>query len=307
MKRSLLLLSVLMLSVSAAHATCPPGSTKPYPECLTPSPPPPPPAPPPPAPAPPSKLNSNSDAAAAAKAQAEAKAAADAKAQAAAIAAQQQAQLQAQQQATKVDVKAAGGNAAAAGGSGTGGNATSGPSSAVASGSGTGGSNQLGNISAGNDQSTSSFRSYLVNLPSAVFTPPLPMSTCPQANVDQSAVAIGWNFFSHAKGSVNTDNCTAIIIYNNFLEQCKFRSAHAILNSLTLKILPGFEAEKATWLDLTPAECAALKMPVVFPPVPPVTNYVYVEKTCPTPAPTPKVVPKGKKKIVKKAPRPCTP
>lgn len=101
----------------------------------------------------------------------------------------------------------------------------------------------------------------MVTLPAPVFTPPMPLSSCPSANVQQDAVAVGFNFFSKASGSINTDNCTAIIIYNAMLVQCKFASAERLLNDLTLKVLPNFKPEDATSMDLTRAECGALNAP----------------------------------------------
>lgn len=158
---------------------------------------------------------------------------------------------------------------AAGGAGGAGGLGGSGGTSTVNAPSNANSQNSLGPISAGNDTSSSSFRSYALALPSPVFTPPLPLSSCPQANVDQMAVAAGLGLFSYAKGTVNTDNCTAIIIYNAMLEQCKFASAQRVLNALSARVVPGFVADPISWIDLTPTECVALKKPViVLPPAP---------------------------------------
>ncbi len=107
-------------------------------------------------------------------------------------------------------------------------------------------------------------RSNMWVFPAPVFTPPLPFSDCPQANVTQQSVAIGWNFFSQASGSVNTDNCTAIILHNKFVESCQYESAQKILYLLSVKVLPGFSTEsKPQSLNLTERECQALKAPPV--------------------------------------------
>lgn len=123
--------------------------------------------------------------------------------------------------------------------------------------------------------------------PAPVFTAPLPViQGCPGANVDQSATAIGWNFVSHARAAVNTDNCTAITLYNSYLSTCKYRSAQQVLNLLTVKVLPGFERSEVSLVDLTRAECDALNKPVST-----VTNVQYIQTQIPA-----KVCPKGQKK-----------
>jgi len=137
-----------------------------------------------------------------------------------------------------------------------------------------GGSNSLGNITAGAGSGgsvtdTSSFRSNMYVFPTPVFTPPLPMSGCPGANVDQQATSIGWSFFSHANGKVDTDNCTAIMIYNGLLDQCQYESARRLLKTLAVKVLPKFDPPKGQEsMDLSPAECRALKAPPLPPPPP---------------------------------------
>lgn len=291
MKTSLSTLAVLMALCVSAHATNTPA--------------------PPPAPTP-SPAPSTSTSAADAKAQADAKAAADARAAAIAKQKQQQAQAQKQAQAqrqaqaqnqtakqdTKVDTKLDNVNAAAGGDGGTGTGGMSGASSDAA----------LSNIGNSHDESKSSFKALALSLPSPVFTPPLPISGCPQANVDQSALSVaGGMLFSHAKGTVNTDNCTAIIIYNAFLAQCKYESAQQVLNSLTVKILPDWKPQNTVNIDLTTRECVELQKPI--PPANPtkiVDNYIYVEKpavACIEPPKTPAATP-GKKPI-KKAVKPA--
>lgn len=169
----------------------------------------------------------------------------------------------------------------AQGQSATGGAGGNGAAAAAAGDSAANSNSTLTGIGNSTDQSQSSFKALAISLPTPVFTPPLPMSTCPQANVDQSAVAVGFGLFSHAKGSVNTDNCTAIIIYNSFLAQCKYESAQQVLNMLTVKVLPDWKAQNTVNIDLTTKECVELLKPI--PPANPVKtvdNYIYVEKPC---------------------------
>ena len=109
-----------------------------------------------------------------------------------------------------------------------------------------------------------SFRSSMWVLPAPVFTPPLPsISGCPGANVEQMAASIGWSFASIAKATVNSDNCTAITLYNSFVATCKWASAQQVLNLLSVKVLPGFKASNDLVLvDLDAAKCTALLAPV---------------------------------------------
>lgn len=137
----------------------------------------------------------------------------------------------------------------------------------------------LGSI---NNGDSGSMRSYAVALPAPAFTPPLPIIGCPQANVEQSASAIGWNFASHAEGHINTDNCTAIMIYNAMLDRCAWQSAQVVLMTLTLKVLPGANMPVgADAVDMTTAECATWKSPPVKLPPEVVTEIRYL----PAPAP----------------------
>lgn len=225
--KSLILAAALLLSVSMAHATyCKDGSliaSHPNGDCSKPIP------TPKPAPLPTGNASSSTSGATANQAQ---NAAASSKASAAAAA---------------VSKSAADSNSSS-GASATGGNAT-------------GGSNSLGSV--GNDNSSTSFRALALSLPSPVFTPPMPLASCPQANVEQEAHAVGWNFYSQAHGSVNTDNCTAIIVYNAMLEQCQYESAQYVLDALMVKVIPGFKGKSQSGLNLTPQQCHDLKAPPV--------------------------------------------
>lgn len=169
------------------------------------------------------------------------------------------------------------GNVSAAGGAG----GTS-SSSAAGGDSTSSANNSLGAI--GNDNSSNSFRALSLALPPPVFTPPLPISGCPQANVNQEATSVAV-LFSHAKGSVNTDNCTAIIIYNNLLARCKYRQANRVLATLTSKVLPGYESsgDEAVDMDLTENECRVLHTPrPVEPKLEPISIAI-APPACPTP------------------------
>lgn len=118
-----------------------------------------------------------------------------------------------------------------------------------------------------------STRSSMWVLPSPVFTPPLPMiAGCPSANVDQMAFAAGWNFISYADASVNTDNCTAVILYNQYVSTCKWHSAQQVLDLLSKKVLPGFTPSSVELVDLDKRQCDALLAPPAE--VQPVINYI---------------------------------
>lgn len=128
------------------------------------------------------------------------------------------------------------------------------------------------NVSVGGDSS----RSNMWVLPAPVFTPPLPpIANCPSANVDQMAIAGGWSFLSYARGSVNTDNCTAIILYNQYVSTCKWKSAQQVLDLLSRKVLPDFQQSDVELFDMTREQCNALVVNPKADPQPPVVNYVY--------------------------------
>lgn len=127
--------------------------------------------------------------------------------------------------------------------------------------------NALGPVDSGN---SSSMRAYAVALPTPVFTPPSPISGCPQANSESHAWGVGWNFISKADSTLNTDSCTLIIVYNSLLERCQFESADKVLTGLTQKALPAY-SHSPRGLDLTEEECRVWRAPptpVVLPPEP---------------------------------------
>lgn len=121
--------------------------------------------------------------------------------------------------------------------------------------------NNLGPM--GND--SSSFKAFAISLPTPVFTSPLPtIADCPGANVEQHAVAVGWNFFSKADAYINTDNCTAIRLYNMMVDTCQYESARKFLNLFSAKIMPGFQMETSqVMIDLTSKQCDGLKQPII--------------------------------------------
>ncbi len=131
----------------------------------------------------------------------------------------------------------------------------------------------------------------------------MPIAACPQANVEQSAMAVGWNFYSQAHGTVNTDNCTAIVIYNAMLAQCQFESARRVRDALTNKVLPDYVSTGKQLVDLTPEECRALTMPL--PPAAPVVfQSVPSVAAAPLVCPAPEVVKRAKARGWKRPPQP---
>lgn len=128
---------------------------------------------------------------------------------------------------------------------------------------------------------SSSYRNNMWVLPAPVFTPPLPMiQSCPGANVDQHSTAFGWSFVSHARATINTDNCTAITLYNSYVSTCKYRSAQQVLDLLTRKILPGFERSDVVLMDLSKTDCDALLIPVRIQPPPSYIQTVVTRTPC---------------------------
>lgn len=104
-------------------------------------------------------------------------------------------------------------------------------------------------------------RSSMWVLPAPVFTPPMAPLSCPQAHIEQSAVALGWNFFSHAQARTDASACTAIIAINSLIDRCQYGRAQRALDLLAARVLPGYEVQPADYPDLTPQHCAALKAP----------------------------------------------
>lgn len=135
-----------------------------------------------------------------------------------------------------------------------------------------------------------SYRSSMWVLPAPVFTPPLPAIPCPSANADQLAFAVGFNFISFAKASTNSDNCTAITLYNSYVATCKYASAQQVLDRLSSKVLPGFTPSGIALVDIEASKCRDLLAPVTN-----VTNNYY-ETIYQPPAP-PAIV--EKKPVVK--------
>ena len=117
----------------------------------------------------------------------------------------------------------------------------------------------------GNDYSSSSYKSYFIALPGGLSLPPMPaVMECASANVEQSNSQIGWNFTGHAESHLNTDNCTATNIYNQYNKQCKFQSAKRAIDALAMKVLPKFEPTDInhnSWFDedFNWEECEMLK------------------------------------------------
>lgn len=124
------------------------------------------------------------------------------------------------------------------------------------------------------DSSSSSSRMYV--LPSPVFTPPMAAVQCPTPRIENRALSIGWGFLSVARGDTITDDCTAIAMRNAYVEQCQYASAKQVQDLLSARALPGFKASGTVYLDLTRAECDALRAP---PPAPTEVRYITILPT----------------------------
>lgn len=119
---------------------------------------------------------------------------------------------------------------------------------------------------------------------------------CPTPRIENRALSVGWGFLSVARGDTTTDDCTAITMRNAYIEQCQYASAKQAQDLLTARALPGFKASGTVYLDLTRAECDALKAP---PPAPAEVRYVTI---LPTPeVKLPQVPAKPAKKRVRTA------
>ena len=138
-------------------------------------------------------------------------------------------------------------------------------------------------------------RAYALALPTPVFTPPSPISGCPQANSESHAWGVGWNFISKADSTLNTDSCTLIIVYNSLLERCQWESADKVLTGLTQRALPGY-THSPRGLDLTEEECRAWRAPPIPAVLPP-------EPQMPAPICAP---PEKTKRVARKPPAPYT-
>jgi hypothetical protein len=131
---------------------------------------------------------------------------------------------------------------------------------------------------------TSNSDSNLYVLPAPVFVPPMAALPCPAAQIEQEAVAGGWNFFSFSKGRTDTRDCTAIIVINSLIDRCQYGRAQQALDLLAVRALPGFQVAAAGYPDLTPKECAMVKAPPAPPaPVAPIIGPGLKTTECPAP------------------------
>jgi hypothetical protein len=138
---------------------------------------------------------------------------------------------------------------------------------------------------------TSNSDSNLYVLPAPVFLPPMAALPCPAAQVEQEAVAGGWNFFSFSKGRTDTRDCTAIIVINSLIDRCQYGRAQQALDLLAVRALPGFQVAAVGYPDLTPKECAMVKAPPAPPaPVAPIVGPGLKTAECPAPKQQPKAV-----------------
>lgn len=176
---------------------------------------------------------------------------------------------------------------------------------ATGTGTGTGVGEASSNV--GGDSSNYNSKAFAIALPTLAFTPPLPMTTCPTAEVKQDAIGVGMGLFSKASSSSSGKACYAIIMYNDFLANCQYESARRFKHEMALELYPNFKtarysATDGEMFDLTPTQCFALKQPVL----PAINNYYNTYTVQPT-GPVPVVIPPiVKKKVVpKKAVPPC--
>jgi hypothetical protein len=133
--------------------------------------------------------------------------------------------------------------------------------------------NAVGIGQGGNVSDASSFSSHMYVLPAPVFTPPMAAVDCPAGvSITNDAASIGWNFASVAHGRTDNSDCVLIALRNAYVEQCQYASAKQVQDLLTAKLLPGFKSSGTAYLDLTRAECDALKLP----PLPTQPTLIYV-------------------------------
>ena len=158
----------------------------------------------------------------------------------------------------------------------------------------------MGAVDSGN---SSRYSAFAIALPSPVYTPPAPMSTCPQASVQSHSWSVGWNFISKADTVQDASACTLFPIYLDLYARCKWASAQKLQNKMIENALPGYMPETVAALDLTEAECAAYHAPAAA--AAPLS--LFAAPTAPVVALPPTVI-KPKKAMRKKAaPPPCVP
>lgn len=195
--------------------------------------------------------------------------------------------LSASEAAAAAAAKAQAGAQAGAKAVGTGGksNATANTGASTSNSSaGGGGGGGGGSVSSGDNN--------LFVLPSPVFTPPMAPVDCPAGvDITNEAFSLGWSAVSAARGHTDNSACVLITLRNSYVDQCQYASAKQVQDLLTAKLLPGFKSSGTRYIDLTTAECAALKAPPVQKAVAapePMAPVVYVDM----PADPPKAAPK---------------
>ena len=181
-----------------------------------------------------------------------------------------------------------------AGGAGGAGGSSSSNSTAA------GGANSLGAVDSGN---SSKYSAFAIALPSPVYTPPAPMSTCPQASVQSHSWSVGWNFVSKSDTVQDASACTLFPIYQDLYARCKWASAQKLQNKMIENALPGYTPETVAALDLTEAECAAYHAP---PPAPAPLS-LFAAPTAPIVALPPTVIRKRAPRKLAPKVSPCVP
>ena len=122
-------------------------------------------------------------------------------------------------------------------------------------------SNASPSSAAMDDHSSSSFKALALSLPTAAFTPPMPIDASDCTNTTQRADAQLWNGFSQASAARSTDTCTLIKLHNAYLAECQYASAKQVKDLLTAKLLPGFKPADRPAFDMSENECRAWNTP----------------------------------------------
>lgn len=157
--------------------------------------------------------------------------------------------------------------------------ATSSTSSARADASSTSGADAVSSSTGGSVGDFHSRGGDLFVLPMQPFMPPMAPLPCPSAHIQQSDLGIAFGLFRYGQGTTDARDCTAITVINSLIDRCQYGRAQSALDLLAARALPGYKADPAVYPDLTPAQCASLKLP----PAPPVPVSILTQPTCPAP------------------------
>lgn len=184
-------------------------------------------------------------------------------------------------------------------------------------GTGTGTANAQNSMSVSDGTYNSDYnaKSLAIALPTLAFTPPMPIQGCPSGDITQDSFGVGMGIVSKASSKSSGKPCYAILMYNDYLQQCQWESARRFKTEMALELYPnfkpaGYKDGSDSWMfDFTPAECATWRTPVKPQPVDYdlIRSFIKAEMppppTCPAPAPSKP----GKKKAAPKKAFNCTP